>query len=112
MAQSRRPVRNRYRFGSECRASVCAAYRDRLGDDLLWGVNRRKKGAANTLAALKSIHAARSDGAPVHVILDNPSAHKGVDIRRWARKHRVELGLTPTYASWAKPIDAHFGQLR
>ncbi len=99
MAQSRRPVRNRYRIGSECRASACAAYRDRLGDDRLWGVNRRKKGAANTLAALKSIRAARPDGAPVHVILDNPSAYKGVDIHPSARKHKVELGLTPTYAS-------------
>ena len=89
-----------------CRISGSAGLRPSVG------VNRRKKGAANTLAALKSIRAARHDGAPVHVILDNPSAHKGVDIRRWARKHRVELGLTPTYASWAKPIDAHFGQLR
>ncbi len=28
-----------------------------VGDDRLWGVNRRKKGAVNTLAALKSIRA-------------------------------------------------------
>ncbi|SFT22378.1 hypothetical protein SAMN04487982_110202 [Streptomyces sp. ok210] len=35
-----------------------------IGDDTLWGVNRRKKGAANTLAALRSIRAARPDGAP------------------------------------------------
>jgi hypothetical protein len=51
------------------------------------GVNRRKKGAANTLAALKSIRAARPDGAPIYVVLDNLSAHKGADIRRssWNR---------------------------
>jgi transposase len=36
------------------------------GDDRLWGVNRRKKGAVNTLAALKSIRAARPDGAPIY----------------------------------------------
>ena len=47
-----------------------------VGDDILWGVNRRKRGAANTLAALKSFRAARPDGAPIHVILDNLSAHK------------------------------------
>ena len=52
-----------------------------VGDDL-WGVDRRKKAAANTLATLKSIRAARPDGAPVYVILDNLSAHKGTDIRR------------------------------
>ncbi|EOY49291.1 Mobile element protein [Streptomyces lividans 1326] len=53
-----------------------------VGDDTLWGVNRRKKGAANTLAALRSIRAARQDGAPIYVILDNLSAHRGDTIRR------------------------------
>jgi hypothetical protein len=70
------------------------------------------KGAANTLAALKSIRAARPDGAPIYVILDNLSAHKGAGIRRWAKKNKVELCFTPTYASWANPIEAHFGPLR
>ncbi|WP_307038067.1 IS630 family transposase [Streptomyces canus] len=83
-----------------------------VGDDRLWGVNHRKKGAVNTLAALKSIRAARPDGAPIYLILDNLSAHKGTDIRRWAKKHKVELCFTPTYASWANPIEAHFGPLR
>jgi hypothetical protein len=32
--------------------------------DALWGVNWRRKGAGNTLAALKSIRAARPDTAP------------------------------------------------
>jgi Transposase and inactivated derivatives len=83
-----------------------------VGDDRLWGVNRRKKGAVNTLVALKSIRAARPNGAPIYVIMDNLSAHKGADIRRWAKKHKVELCFTPTYASWANPIEAHFGPLR
>jgi transposase len=71
-----------------------------------------RMGAANTLAALKSIRATRPDGAPIYVILDNLSAHKGADIRRWAKKNKVELCFTPTYASWANPIEAHFGPLR
>ncbi|WP_405652459.1 IS630 family transposase [Streptomyces sp. NBC_00019] len=83
-----------------------------VGDDTLWGVNRRRKGAGNTLAALKSIRATRPDGAPIYAILENQSAHKGADIRRWAKKHKVELCFTPTYASWANPIEAHFGPLR
>lgn len=83
-----------------------------IGDDSLWGVNRRRKGAANTLAALKSIRAARPDGDPIYVILDNLSAHKGAKIRRWAKKNKVELCFTPTNASWANPIEAHFGTLR
>ncbi|MFJ8364412.1 IS630 family transposase [Streptomyces sp. NPDC093984] len=83
-----------------------------VGDDTLRGVNRRRKGARNTLAAMKSIRAAPPDGAPIYVILDNLSAHKGAGIRRWAKKNKVELCFTPTYASWANPIEAHFGPLR
>ncbi len=83
-----------------------------LGDAPLWGVSRHRKGAANSLAALKSIHAAHPDGAPVYVILDNLSAHKGTNLRRWAKKKKVELCFTPTQASWANPIEAHFGLLR
>ncbi|SEM91591.1 hypothetical protein SAMN05660976_06314 [Nonomuraea pusilla] len=52
-----------------------------VGDDLLRGVNRARKGIDHTWAALKSIRAARPDGAP-------------------------------TYASWANPVEAHFGPLR
>ncbi|MGW3435498.1 IS630 family transposase [Streptomyces melanosporofaciens] len=83
-----------------------------VGDDRLWGVNRRRKGTANTMAALKSIRAPRPDGAPVYIILDNLSAHTGADIRRWAKKNKVELCFTPAYASWANPIEAHFDPLR
>lgn len=71
-----------------------------------------RTGAANTLAALKSIRAARPDGAPIYVIMDNLSAHKGSDIRPWAKKNKVELCLTPTCASWANPIEVRFGPLR
>jgi len=46
------------------------------------------------------------------VILDNLSAHKGIRIREWAKKHKVELCFTPTYSSCANPIEAHFGPLR
>ena len=83
-----------------------------IGDDQLWGVVRQRKSAANTLAALKSIRQARPDGAPVYVILDNLSAHKGAAIRAWAARNKVELCFTPTYASWANPIEAQFGPLR
>ena len=83
-----------------------------LGDDQLWGVVRRRKGGDHTLAALKSIRAARPDGAPVYVILDNLSANTTPAVRAWAAAHNVELCLTPTYSSWANPIEAQFGPLR
>ncbi|MFC0071946.1 IS630 family transposase [Umezawaea endophytica] len=83
-----------------------------LGDDQLWGVTRRRKGGDHSLAALKSIRAARPDGAPIYVILDNLSANKTPKIRAWAKRNNVELCLTPTNASWANPIEAQFGPLR
>jgi transposase len=83
-----------------------------VGEDTLWGLTHRRKGAALTLAALKSIRRARPDGAPIYVILDNWSGNKTATIRTWARKHHVELCFTPTEASWANPIEAHFGAVR
>jgi transposase InsO family protein len=83
-----------------------------LGDDHLWGIVRRRKGGDHTLAALKSIREARPDGAPIYVILDNLSANTTPAVRAWAAAHNVELCLTPTYSSWANPIEAQFGPLR
>ncbi|WP_244163830.1 transposase [Rhodococcus koreensis] len=83
-----------------------------LGDDQLWGVTRRRKGGDHSLAAFKSIRAARPDGEPVYVILDNLSANKTPKIRSWAAENNVERCFTPTNASWANPIEAQFGPLR
>ncbi|RYJ21894.1 mobile element protein [Streptomyces sp. L-9-10] len=59
-----------------------------VGDDRLWGVNRRRKGVANTLAALKSIRAARPDGAPIYVIMDN-ARHR--DVLAAEREERARI---------------------
>jgi transposase len=83
-----------------------------LADDQLWGVTRLRKGGDHTLAALKSIRAARPDGAPIYVIMDNLSANKTPAIRAWASNHKVRLCFTPVNASWADPIEAQFGPLR
>ncbi|WP_394468245.1 transposase [Kutzneria buriramensis] len=48
----------------------------------------------------------------MYIILDNLSAHRGQPIRTWAARNNVELCFTPTYSSWANPIEAHFGPLR
>ena len=41
----------------------------------MWGISRRRNGIDHTWAALRSIRAARPDGALIYVTLDNPSAH-------------------------------------
>ena len=83
-----------------------------IGDDQLWGVVREHKGADHTLAALKSIRAARPGGYRLFVIMDNLSANKTPAIRRWANRENVELCFTPTSASWANPIEAQFRPVR
>ena len=75
-----------------------------LGDDQLWGVTRRRKGGDHSLSALKSIRAARPDGAPIYVIMDNLSANKTPAIRAWAAANNVELRFTPTSSSWLNQI--------
>ena len=82
------------------------------GDDRLWGVLRRRKGADHSLAAFRSMRAARPDGAPIYLICDNLSANTTPAIRAWAARNKVERCLTPTSASWANPIEARFGPLR
>ena len=83
-----------------------------VGDDQLRGVTRERKGADHTLAALRSIRAARPGGYRLFVVLDNLSANKTPAIRRWAGRANVELCFTPVNASWANPIEAQFGPVR
>lgn len=33
-------------------------------------------------------------------------------IETWCQNNNVELCFTPTYGSWANPIEAHFGPLK
>jgi hypothetical protein len=72
---------------------------------------QRRKGIGPSWTALKSIRASRPDGAPLYMILDNLSAHKNWRILRRAARNKVGC-CTPTNASWANPIEAHFGPLR
>lgn len=83
-----------------------------IGEDRLWGRVEPVKGWAPTLRALKSIRARLDDGEPIYVILDNLNHHKNATVREWCADNAVELVFTPTYASWANPIEAHFGPLR
>jgi hypothetical protein len=79
--------------GTCCAPVPAAGSRCSLGDDQLWGAPRLRKGGDHTLAALKSIRAARPDGAPIYAIMDNLSANKTPVIRIWAKKHKVRLRM-------------------
>jgi ribosomal protein L30E len=60
---------------------------------------RHRKSGDHTLAALKTIRAARPGSCRLFVILDNLSASKTPAIRAWAHQANVELCFTPTSAS-------------
>jgi len=83
-----------------------------VGQDRLWGCLEPAKGWKPTLRALQSIRARLNDGEPVYVILDNLNHHKNRTVLDWCEANAVELVWTPTYGSWANPIEAHFGPLR
>lgn len=52
------------------------------------------------------------EGLEVHVILDNLSAHKAPEVKRWPLRHpRFTLHFTPTYASWLNLIERFFASL-
>jgi transposase len=110
-AKEKKPERHRANYHKTCGVrQLHACYS--VGDDTLWGVVRERKGVKNSLAAINSCRKRRRDGERIYVILDNLSAHKSKKIRAWCEANDVELCFTPTYSSWANPIECHFGPLR
>jgi transposase len=83
-----------------------------IGGDKLWGNFEPAKSARATLRAIQSIRARLDDGGRIYVILDNLNHHTSRIVRDWCNAHDVELVFTPTYASWANPIEAHFGPVK
>jgi hypothetical protein len=83
-----------------------------VGDDQLWGVTREHKGADHTLAALKSIRAARPGGYRLSSSWTTCRRTRPRRSAAGARRENVELCLTPTSASWANPVEAQSGPLR
>ncbi len=110
-AAKKKPQRQRANYHKTCGVRQFHACYS-VGDDTMWGVVRTQKGTDNSLAAIKSCRKARPDGEVIYVILDNLSAHKAKKIGAWCAKNKVELCFTPTYSSWANPIECHFGPLR
>lgn len=48
----------------------------------------------------------------LHVILDNSSTHKTLEVQEWLVKHpRFQLHFTPTSASWINAVEGWFGKL-
>ena len=83
-----------------------------IGDDALWGVVRRTKSAANTLGRAE-IDPRRAPRRRSHLRhLGQPLGPQSPHRARLGGPQQRRVVLTPTYSSWANPIEAHFGPLR
>lgn len=62
----------------------------------------------NFLNFLKHLYRS-NPGKELHIIADNLSAHKHKDVLAWvAKRRRMSLYFTPTYASWLNQIEIWF----
>ena len=74
---------------------------------------RKGHTGADVLAFFKQIDATVERGLSVHVILDNLSAHKAPEVRKWlAHKDRRRWHhFTPTSSSWLNLVERWFKEL-
>jgi len=80
--------------------------------DILEGVVHKRKTSPDILQAWKRCRQCYPKRDRIYLILDNLSAHKHHDLKRYARDNRMTLVPTPTYASWLNGIESHFGPLK
>ena len=79
-----------------------------VGADRLWGDIRRHKDAAEVLRFVMKIRARYEPHIRVYLVLDNLSTHTTKPLKAFARKNRISLVFTPTYASFLNRIECNF----
>jgi transposase len=64
------------------------------------------------LKFLRKIDRETPAGLPLHLILDNYSAHKHEAVKRWLKRHRrFQLHFTPTSSSWLNLVERWFREI-
>ncbi len=90
-----------YRHGT---LSLYAAFNTRTGEAL--GKTASRHTTAEFVAFLTDILFNQPNGREIHVIADNLSAHKTVQVKEFLVAHcNVHLHFTPTYSSWLKQVE-------
>lgn len=91
-------------------ASLYAAF-DVLTGKVIGRITQRHR-AKEFLDFLRQIDRTTPAGLDLHIILDNSSTHKTLDVNAWLAKHpRFKLHFTPTSASWLNAVEGWFSQL-
>ena len=68
--------------------------------------------SAEFVAFLTDIVVNQPRGKEIHVIADNLSAHKAVQVKEFLEAHcNVHLHFTPTYSSWLNQVELWFSKI-
>jgi transposase len=102
--QDRRLTATYKRHGTTCLLAALAVHSGEVTGRCL-----ERNDHVSFLRFLKSLYRA-NPRRELHVILDNLSVHKHAEVLDWAaRRRRLTLHFTPTYASWLNQVEIWFG---
>jgi transposase len=91
--------------------SLYAALETQSGEIL--GKTARRHTSAEFVGFLAEIVASQPEGKPIHVIIDNLSAHKTKLVDEFLAAHpNVRLHFTPTYSSWLNQVENWFAKIQ
>lgn len=81
----------------------------RVLDGVVIGQCRRRHRSQEFVHFLRRLDRATPKRQPLHLILDNLSAHKSAAVRRWLARHpRVHFHFVPTSSSWVNLVERWF----
>jgi len=107
LGQPERQTHNYVRHGT---LDLFAALNVATGEVL--GKTKKQHRAKDFVDFLRELDRAVELDLEVHLILDNLSAHKAPEVRRWLVRHpRFVLHFTPTYSAWLNLVERFFGLL-
>ena len=84
----------------------------RVLDGVVIGECRRRHRSQEFVQFLRRLDRATPPDQPLHLILDNLSAHKSPQVRRWLTRHpRVHFHFVPTSSSWLNLVERWFAEI-
>ncbi len=90
--------------------SLYAAFNTKTGEVL--GKTAARHTSAEFVAFLADIVVNQRKGKEIHVIADNLSTHKTVQVKEFLERHpNVHLHFTPTYSSWLNQVEQWFAKI-
>jgi len=90
--------------------SLYAAFNVRNGEVI--GKTTSRHTSQEFVAFLEDVLISQPNKKPIHIILDNLSAHKTKVVQELLERHpRIKLHFTPTYSSWLNQVEIWFSKI-